>query len=65
MWLEGVADVKLLVSNNSAKFSDVATVMVTSRAGQNQFHGSGFFLTDNYSLNASDFFTHSSLFRND
>ncbi len=61
MSLEGVADVKLLVSNNSAEFSDVATVMVTSRAGQNKFHGSGFFLTDNYSLNASDFFTHSSL----
>jgi hypothetical protein len=61
MSLEGVADVKLLVSNNSAEFSDVATVMVTSRAGQNRFHGSGFFLTDNYSLNASDFFTHTNL----
>jgi hypothetical protein len=61
MSLEGVGDVKLMVSNNSAEFSDVATVMVTSRAGQNQFHGSGFFLTDNYSLNASDYFTHANL----
>jgi len=58
MSLEGVSEVKLLASNNSAEFSDVATVIVTSRAGANQLHGSGFFLTDNYALNASDFFTH-------
>ncbi|HEX8984469.1 MAG TPA: carboxypeptidase regulatory-like domain-containing protein, partial [Bryobacteraceae bacterium] len=58
MSLEGVREVKLMASNNSAEFSGVATVIVTSRSGENQFHGSGFFLTDNYALNASNFFTH-------
>lgn len=59
MGLEGVREIKLMASNNSAEFSDVATVMVTSRSGENAFHGSAFFITDNYALNAADFFTHS------
>ncbi len=57
MSLEGVREVKLLASNNSAEFSDVATVMVTSRSGENQLHGSGFFLTSNNALNAGDYFS--------
>lgn len=56
MSLEGVREVKLLASNNSAEFSDVATVMVTSRSGENNLHGSGFFLLDHNALNAPDFF---------
>jgi hypothetical protein len=49
---ESVAEVKVLESNNSAEFPGVATLMTTTKSGTNQFHGSGFYYTDNSALNA-------------
>jgi hypothetical protein len=49
---ESVAEVKVMESNNSAEFPGVATLMTTTKSGTNQFHGSGFYTTDNSALNA-------------
>jgi hypothetical protein len=49
---ESIAEVKVLESNNSAEFPGVATLMTTTKSGTNQLHGSGFYTTDNSSMNA-------------
>ena len=53
---EAVREVKLMASNNSAEFANVATVVVESRSGENQMHGSAFFYTENNAFNARGFF---------
>jgi hypothetical protein len=55
--LESVREIKLLTSNNSAEFPKVGTVMISSRSGENQFHGSGFFVSSNCAFNARNFFS--------
>jgi hypothetical protein len=54
--LDAVREVKLMASNNSAEFTNVATVIVSSRSGTNQFHGATFYEQQNYALNARGFF---------
>lgn len=49
---ESIAEVKIMESNTSAEFPGVATLMTTTKSGGNQFHGSGFYTTDNSALNA-------------
>ena len=55
---EAVREVKLMASNNSAEFTNVATVIVSSRSGSNQFHGTAFYEQENNALNARSFFAH-------
>ncbi len=55
--LESVRELKVFSSNNSAEFPGVGTVMLSSRAGGNQLHGSAFFLTSNNALNARNPFS--------
>jgi hypothetical protein len=55
--LESVRELKLLDSNNSAEFPNVGSVIISGRSGENQFHGSGFYETSNYALNAKDYFS--------
>ena len=50
--LESVREMRVFSSNNSAEFPGVGTVMVSSRAGGNEVHGSGFAVTSNNALNA-------------
>ena len=53
---DSIRDMKLLVSNNSAEYPNVATVLIESRSGTNQVHGSLFYYHSNNWLNANDFF---------
>ena len=55
--LEGLADMKFMVSNNSAEFAKVATVFIESRGGANQVHGSLFYNQVNGYLNARNPFS--------
>jgi len=52
---EGIREVKVMESNNTAEFPGVATIMTATKSGENQFHGSGFFITDNSALDAVPF----------
>jgi Carboxypeptidase regulatory-like domain len=54
---EAVSEVKLMASNNSAEFTNVATVIVSSRSGTNQFHGTAFYDQENNALDARSFFS--------
>lgn len=56
---ESIREMKLMASNNSAEFPNVATVLIESRSGENALHGSAFFLTENNALNARNFFSNS------
>jgi len=57
MSLEAVRELKMMSSNSSAEFPGVGTVMVSSRAGENQHHGSAFAVTGNNALNARNPFS--------
>jgi len=50
--LESIKEMKVLSSNNSAEYPGVGTIVISSRSGENQLHGSAFFITSNYALNA-------------
>jgi hypothetical protein len=56
---ESLRDVKMMVSNNSAEFQNVATVFMETRSGENQVHGSLFYNQANGALNARSFFSDS------
>lgn len=53
---DSIRDMKMLISNNSAEYPNVATVLIESRSGTNQVHGSLFYYHSNNWLNANDFF---------
>jgi hypothetical protein len=55
--LESVAELKLLMSNNSAEFPGVGTVLIASRSGSNDLHGSAYYYQSNWALNARNFFS--------
>ena len=55
--LESVAELKLLTSNNSAEFPSVGTVLIASRSGTNEMHGSAYYYQSNWALNARNFFS--------
>lgn len=52
---ESIREVKVMESNNTAEFPGVATVITATRSGENQPHGSAFFITDNSALDAVPF----------
>src|ERR1051326_4384504 len=53
---ESLRDVQFRISNNSAEFSKVATVLMETRSGENAIHGSAFYSQANNALNARSFF---------
>ncbi|HKW98111.1 MAG TPA: carboxypeptidase regulatory-like domain-containing protein [Bryobacteraceae bacterium] len=53
---ESLRDVEFRISNNSAEFGKVATVLMETRSGENQIHGSAFYSQANNALNAKNFF---------
>ena len=58
MSLEAVQEITQVTATPSAEFGDVATISLTTKSGTNQLHGSGFWETNNYALDASDYFSH-------
>lgn len=56
---ESLRDVQFRVSNNSAEFGQVGTVIMETRSGENQVHGSAFYSQQNGALNARTFFASS------
>jgi Carboxypeptidase regulatory-like domain/TonB dependent receptor len=57
--LEAVQDITQVTSTPSAEFGDVATISVSTKSGTNNLHGSGFWDTRNYALDADGYFSHS------
>lgn len=53
---ESLRDVQFRVSNNSAEFGQVGTVIMETRSGENQVHGSAFYSQANGKLDARSFF---------
>lgn len=53
---ESLRDVQFRTSNNSAEFGKVATVLMETRSGENQIHGSAFYNQANNALNGRSFF---------
>ena len=53
---ESLRDVQFRVSNNSAEFGQVGTVIMETRSGENQIHGSAFYSQANGKLDARSFF---------
>jgi hypothetical protein len=53
---ESLRDVQFRISNNSAEFGKVATVLMETRSGENRLHGSAFYSQANNALNARSFF---------
>src|SRR5687767_7147964 len=60
---ETIQEMKLSSVNNSAEYSGVAAVILTSRSGTNELHGSGFYQYNSGSLNARNFFAAASPWR--
>jgi hypothetical protein len=60
---ESVQEMKIISVNNSAEYGGVATVVLTSRSGTNELHGSGFYQYNSGSLNARNFYQASSPWR--
>ena len=58
MSLEAVQEITQVTATPSAEFGDVATISLSTRSGTNDLHGSGWWLTNNYALDASGYFTH-------
>jgi len=56
---ESLRDVQFRVSNNSAEFGQVGTVIMETRSGENQVHGSAFYSQANGYLDARSFFASS------
>jgi hypothetical protein len=55
--LESIAEVKTTASNGAADTPGFASVITTSKSGTNEFHGSGFYTTDNSAFDSTPFFT--------
>jgi hypothetical protein len=55
--LESVAELKMLSSNNSAEFPGVGTILIGSRSGTNDLHGSAYYYQSNWAFNARNFFS--------
>ncbi len=55
--LESVAELKMLSSNNAAEFPSVGTIMIASRGGTNELHGSAYYYQSNWAFNARNFFS--------
>jgi hypothetical protein len=53
---ESIQEMKIVSVDNSAEYSGVATIVLTSKSGTNQLHGSGFQQYNSGSLNARNFF---------
>ena len=54
MSMDAIQDLTMVTSAPSAEFGDVATVSFSTRSGTNNFHGSGFWDTNNHALDAGD-----------
>jgi hypothetical protein len=61
--MEGVAEMKVDLNNNSAEYVLPGTVHAISKAGTNEWHGSLLYYHDNGALNARDFFATRTPFR--
>ena len=53
---DSLRDVQFRISNNSAEFGKVATVLMETRSGENRLHGSAYYSQANNALNARSFF---------
>jgi len=58
MSLEGIAEITQVTATPSAEFGDVATISLSTKSGTNDLHGTGFWETNNYALDAPDYFSH-------
>ena len=58
MSMDSIQSITEVTSVPSAQYGDVANVIVTSRSGTSNFHGSAFWDTNNHALDASDWYTH-------
>jgi len=58
MSMEGIAEFRILTSNYSAEYarSGSAAIVMVSKSGSSQFHGSAFEFVRNTALNANDWF---------
>jgi len=56
--MEAIAEVTQVTSTPSAEFGDVATISLSTKSGTNDLHGTGFWETNNYALDAPDYFSH-------
>jgi len=59
MSLDAVQDITEVTATPSAEFGDVATISLSTRSGTNELHGSAFWQTNNYALDAAGYFSHS------
>jgi hypothetical protein len=53
---DSVGELKSLVSNNSAEYPSVGTLMIATKSGTNQWHGDAFDYEKNWVLNSRSFF---------
>jgi hypothetical protein len=60
---ETIAEMKVVGSDNSAEYPNVASVIITSKSGTNQFHGSGFEQYNSGDMNSRNFFASATPFR--
>ena len=58
MSMDSIQDITEVTSTPSAEFGDVGNVTITTRSGTNNLHGSVFWDTNNYALDAADYFSH-------
>ena len=54
--LESVAEMKMLSSNNSAEFPGVGTIMIASRSGTNDLHGSAYYYQEQLGFQRAELF---------
>jgi hypothetical protein len=57
--IDSVGELKTLVSNNSAEYPSVGTLMIATRSGTNQLHGDLFDIENNWALDTRGFFASS------
>ena len=58
MSMDSIQNITEVLSTPSAQYGDLADVIITTRSGTNNFHGSAFWDTNNHALDSSDYFTH-------
>ena len=58
MSMDSIQEITVVSATPSAEYGDVAHIIVSTRSGTNNLHGSGYWDTDNYALDASDYFEH-------